>query len=187
VVKRTVYRRTFKFQNVPGEAHFLTFSCFRKRAFLSRDRTCQYVVDALERARVKFGFHLWAYVIMPTHVHLLIFPTGEGDDMGKIESAIKVSVSRKAMNYLRRENPAGLKLLATGEVGTPYRFWMAANGYDHNVVSREATGKIVEYIHNNPVIAGLCTEPEAWAWSSAREWAKEGSGPLRIDRDSLPI
>lgn len=187
MVKRTVYRRTFKFRNVDGEAHFLTFSCFRKRAFLSRDRTRQYVIDALERARAKFGFDLWAYVIMPTHVHLLLFPKGETCDMGKVESAIKVSVSRKAINYLRRENPRGLKHLATGEVDTPYRFWMAANGYDQNVVSREAAVKISEYIHNNPVLAGLCLEPEDWIWSSAREWAEEGTSLLRIDRDSFPI
>lgn len=186
MVKRVVRRRTFKFRNNPGEAHYLTFSCYQKRHFLSRDRTRQYVIDALEKAREQYGFHLWAFVIMSNHVHLLVYPPGDEDDMGKIETSIKLSVSRRAMRYLRQENPEGLKHLATGEAGTPYRFWMAAEGYDQNVVSLAAAGKIAAYIHNNPVRAGLCAEPAEWVWSSAREWATKGSGIIRIDRESFP-
>ena len=183
MVVRNVYRRTFKFHNNPGEAHYLTFSCFKKRHFLSRDRTRQYVIDALERSRARYGFDLWAFVIMSNHVHLLIYPPGDNDDMGKIEVAIKLSVSRRAMNYLRRHNPEGLRVLETGQQDTPYRFWQQGNGYDENVASPEAIFEIIRYIHENPVRAGLCEEPADWQWSSAREWRKQGSGPLRLDRD----
>jgi len=106
--------------------------------------------------------------------------------MGAVETSIKLSVSRRAMAYLREHNPKGLRHLATGHVHSPYRFWMSGNGYDQNLVSLDAARNIAAYIHNNPVRAGLCKDPEEWAWSSAREWVKEGSGPLSIDRESFP-
>jgi len=186
MVKRNVYRRTHHAINTPGEAHYLTFSCYKRRAFLSRDRTRQYFLDAMERARKEHEFDLWAYAIMSNHAHLLIFPRRENYDMGKIETAIKVSVSRRALAYLRTYNPKGLRHLATGHVHTPYRFWTSGNGYDKNVTALPATNAIADYIHNNPVRAGLCANPEDWEWSSAREWMNEGSGPVRIDRDSYP-
>ncbi|MBX3180905.1 MAG: transposase, partial [Candidatus Hydrogenedentes bacterium] len=186
MVMRTVYRRTHHPWNNPGEAHYLTFSCFKKRAFLARDRTRQYFLDALASARTRHLFDLWAYVIMPTHAHLLLFPRREHYDMGAIETSIKLSVSRRAMAYLRKHNPDGLRHLATGHIHTPYRFWTSGNGYDQNLVALNEARNMATYIHNNPVCAGLCTEAEAWPWSSAREWIEEGSGPLSIDRDSFP-
>jgi hypothetical protein len=49
----------------PGHAHFLTFTCFRRQLFLSRDRTCQWLAEAIGSALDKHYFHLWAYVFMP--------------------------------------------------------------------------------------------------------------------------
>tara|TARA_R110001592_G_scaffold8968_1_gene48252 strand:- start:682 stop:1242 length:561 start_codon:yes stop_codon:yes gene_type:complete len=178
-------RRIVQLQNTPGEAHYLTFSCFQKRRFLIRDRTRQYVVGALDRARAKHKFDLWAYVIMPTHIHVLLFPREDVYDMGKIETTIKLSVTRRAMNYLRRYNPEGLRYLATGQRDTPYRFWQQGEGYDENLSTLEAAHAIAEYIHNNPVRAGLVANQEDWKWSSAREWLIEGSGPLSLDKNSF--
>ena len=45
---------------------------------------------------------------------------------------------------------------------------------------------MVNYIHDNPVRRGLVEQAEDWKWSSLVEWLEEGSGPIRIDRDSFP-
>jgi putative transposase len=62
--------------NDPGHARELTFSCYRRYPFLSRERTRDWFGEALKAARSQFGFQLWAYVFMPEHVHLLVFPGG---------------------------------------------------------------------------------------------------------------
>jgi len=62
----------------PGQARELTFSCYRRYQFLSRDRTRLWFIQALETARTNWPFDLWAYVIMPEHVHLLIYPREPG-------------------------------------------------------------------------------------------------------------
>jgi putative transposase len=42
--------------------------------FLLRPRVREWFREALEAARAKFGFQLWAYVLMPEHAHLLVYP-----------------------------------------------------------------------------------------------------------------
>ena len=63
---------------IPGHAHLLTFSCFRRMPLLSKDRTRRWFLEALGAARSALEFDLWAWVIMPEHVHLLIYPRREG-------------------------------------------------------------------------------------------------------------
>ena len=54
--------------NDPGHAHELTFSCYKKYAFLSRDRTCEWLAEQLDVVRRELNYHLYAYVFMPDHV-----------------------------------------------------------------------------------------------------------------------
>ena len=147
-------RKTCQRWNTPWQAHELTFSCFQRRAFLGRDRTRQFLAEGVERARVRHSFHVWAYVIMPEHVHLLIWPAREAYSVSDILKSVKQSVSRRAVNWLRQNNPAGLRLLATGMPGKPYQFWQDGGGYDRNVRDVRDLPKMVRYIHENPVQAG---------------------------------
>ena len=186
MVVRNVYRKTRQAINTEGEAHGVTFSCYQRRKFLSRDRTRQYFIDALEVMREKHDVHIWAYVIMPEHVHLILWPVYTGYEMDSILTTVKLSVSRKAMHYLRTENPAGLKQLSTGQKHAPYRFWQAGGGYDRNVIKNESLRYMVDYTHNNPVRRGLADDPVAWKWSSAGEWQDVGSGLIRLDLESFP-
>ena len=58
----------------PGDAHELTFSCYKRLPLLSRDRTRKWFIEAIEESRKILSFDLWAYVIMPEHAHVLIRP-----------------------------------------------------------------------------------------------------------------
>jgi putative transposase len=69
--KTYVEKRRVRY-NEPGQPRELTFSCYRHYAFLKRDRTRDWFCEALAEARTEFGFQLWAYVLMPEHVHLSI-------------------------------------------------------------------------------------------------------------------
>ena len=51
-----------------ADAHFLTFSCYRRLALLSKDRPRLWLVDAIDDARGKHRFDLWAWGFMPEAV-----------------------------------------------------------------------------------------------------------------------
>jgi putative transposase len=178
-----MHRKTCERFNTPGGAHELTFSCFRRRKFLSRDRTLGYLAESIIQAKEQHQFHVWAYVFMPEHVHLLLWPVLEEYFIEDILKSIKLPVARKAVAYLRTNNPKGLLQLATGQKHAPYRFWQAGGGYDRNLHSREAIKSAIDYLHNNPVRRELAAYPEDWPWSSAADWAGMGPGPVPLDKD----
>jgi putative transposase len=183
------HRKTCKRYNKLGDAHAVTFSCFRRQAFLSKARSCNWFIEALERARQIHHFHIWAYVVMPEHAHLLIWPTEPQTELSDILNSIKQSVAKRALIYVRREAPSFLTHMEDRQPNgkVHYRFWQRGGGFDRNVVEPRIIYHQIDYIHENPVRRGLCATAVEWLWSSAVDYAGEGRGPIRIDLDSLPM
>src|SRR5438874_9641185 len=152
------HRKTCRRYNEPGNAHALTFSCFRRQEFLSKDGSRQWLVDALNRARGKHPIHIWAYVIMPEHAHVLIWPTLDDYDLSKILNSIKQSVAKRAVAHVRRQAPSFLRRMADRQPNgrIAYRFWQRGGGYDRNIVEPQTAHQEVQYFHHNPVRRGLC-------------------------------
>jgi putative transposase len=172
-------RRRF---NEPGQPRELTFSCFHRYAFLAHDRTRLWFLETLEDARARFGFQLWAYVLMPDHVHLLVCPGGAPQRMSRFLQAVKERVARQAIRYLQANSPEWLARLRVRE-GTRvrHRFWQPGGGYDRNITTTEALRAMIDYIHANPVRRGLVAKAEDWIWSSARWYP--GIRPVKIEMD----
>ena len=180
------YAKRCKRWNTAGQAHALTFSCYRKRAFLSKEQPCQWLVEAIDAAQRRHAFDLWAYVFMPDHVHLVVYPREDTYSISGILRSIKQPVSRKAVACLKAQRPDSLRLMATGQRARPYHFWQKGGGYDRNITQAHTLIETIRYIHNNPVRRGLVATPDQWRYSSAADWDGTGTGPLAIDWDRLP-
>lgn len=169
--------------NTPGEAHEFTWSCYRGQPLLRSDRTCQWLAEAIAKARVLYDFELWAYVFMPNHVHLLIRPRRPQYDVAKIRQAIKQPVSQRAVSYLKLCNPDALESMrvVNKDGSVAYKFWQAGGGYDRNLFLPGALRATITYIHSNPVRGGLVLSARSWKWSSAGAYEGMGHGPLPVD------
>ena len=99
-------------------------------------------------------YRLFAWVIMPNHVHLLLEQLPEWS-LNKIVGTFK----KRTAHDILKMNPKLLKPLWQKE------YW------DRYTRNRKNFRQVVNYIHQNPVKAGLVKTPEAWAWSTARTWA----------------
>ena len=179
--------RTCQRLNEQGHAHELTFSCYQCRAFLCKERTCQWLAQAINAAKDKHHFPLWAYVFMPTHVHLLISPQRDDYSVSRILQAIKQPVAMKAIAFLKQENPEGLKQLATGQSTRPHRFWQNGGGFDRNITQTETMIKAIRYIHRNPVRKGYVDSEVDWLYSSAADWQCLRQGPVVVDINDWPV
>jgi len=171
----------------PFDAHFLTFSCYRRRPFFRSDRTCRWFLECVERARSRHGFHLWAWVIMPEHVHLLIW-IGDGARISAILKSLKFPLARRAILWAKENAPdrLGALELQRPDGSVSYRFWQRGGGYDRNMRSVEDVHEKMRYIHENPLRRGLAVQPEDWPWSSWRAHATGEGSPIEIDRESIP-
>jgi len=103
-------------------------------------------------------YDLIAWVVMPNHVHVLI-RLYEGQLLGKVVQSWKSYTGRKisALKLYR----AGARCSQGGK-----SFWMREY-WDRYIRDEEHLANTIDYIHNNPVKAGLVKHPEEWKWSSA--------------------
>jgi REP element-mobilizing transposase RayT len=95
-------RKTRQTWNEPGHAHYLTYSCYRRLPLLSRNRVRRWVVDGLQRTREELAVALWAYVIMPEHVHVLLHPRAAHYEMRRILAVLKQPVAKAARHWLEQ-------------------------------------------------------------------------------------
>jgi REP element-mobilizing transposase RayT len=134
-------------------------------------------------------YELISYVVMPNHVHLLI-KTYDGWPLGNIIRSWKLFVTNfvashdvlkgKFGEYMdvnvlnaARESGAPKKLNAAQESGAPKKFTIWQREYwDRFIRDENHLHKATEYIHNNPVKAGLVINQKEWLWSSVNDYTK---------------
>ena len=168
-------RRVF---NDPGHAHELTFSTFRRTRLLEDVAHFRAFLKNLDRARRELAFEVWAYVLMPDHVHLLVWPRSGVYSMADLRQSLKQPVAKAA---LARMVALGGPRLSRLNDGRGRHFWQLGGGYDRNIHSAQACKGSIDYIHDNPVVAGLCRLPSEYEWSSAG-WYEGHGGGFEVDR-----
>jgi len=139
-----------------GECFFVTTS-FRDHAPFGHIRgVYENLAEALNFRLAKTCSKLAAYVLMPTHIHFLIF----------IDGRLLSPFMRDFKKYTAQK---GLSDLCGASLIWQYR-------YDRQViVSQKILLTKMNYIHYNPVKAGLVTNPEDWFWSSATCYCRENA------------
>ena len=132
--------------------------------------------QSIDRALDRYDFHLIAFVIMPDHLHLLVYPTTHEFKIDRFLAAIKRPFSYRIKELLiEQQNPLLNDLTIRSRPGkTAFRFWQEGPGFDRNFFSKKAVESAVNYLHLNPVNRRLVTECREWKWSSARWYETNG-------------
>jgi len=164
------HRKQVKHYDEPGHVHELTFSCYRRLPLLTNDDWRGRFARAIDRAMERQRFQLAAFVFMPEHVHLLVWPQSPTSRISRMLSNIKQPYSAEIKRLLVAERSPLLKKLTVRERPGKqcFRYWQEGGGYDRNLWEGKALDAVIDYIHLNPVRRGLVKRPEDWRWSSAR-------------------
>ena len=120
------------------------------------------ICKSLEFCMEKYEALLSGYVLMPSHIQLLIFI--DGSKLSGFMRDFKKYVSQKIAKDL------GLGVSAV---------WKPR--YDRVAIySDEVFRTKLEYIHDNPVKGGLVGEPDDWEWSSAKAYLADEKGEVEV-------
>ena len=178
--------KTIKHQHEPGDLHELTFSCYRKMRLLTNDHWRARLAACIDEACELHSLELVAFVFMPDHVHLLVFPTLPKPDMGQFLAKIKQPLASFVRQQLKESSSPLLRQLTVQERPgkTSFRFWQEGPGCDRNLFQPESIQASINYIHKNPVERKLCKQAVDWRWSSARFYLQEPQGQ---QFDELPF
>jgi len=177
-----------KSYNLPNHVHFLTFSCYRRQQLLTEDFVRMQLLNSWDSARREVGFAIWSYVIMPEHVHLLVYPHQLQYQIAGILRILKEPFSRWLVRHWNDHAPHFLGRITVRRGGRVVRrFWQEGGGYDRNLFDWGVIERAAEYIEWNPVRRGLVSDSLQWKWSSARARAGLSDGPLVIDPIDLEV
>ena len=150
------------------------------------DHMKEFVCGALDEARKSAGILLFAYVIMWDHLHLL---TSRNTTTANMLRVLKGITARRVIDYLKEKgHVSSLAKLEHQEQKRKhlYSLWQI----ERNVLPVFSESMFVEklnYIHQNPVKAGLSECAEDYRWSSARIWRRRPleNEPLLLDNNLI--
>ena len=142
----------------------MTHSCYGRLPLFANDAIRTTFADHLARVRRRGGFQLYAWVVMPEHIHLLLTPDLPDVTVTKVLRALKRPFAAMVLSRWRQLDAAILQRIGDNR-GAPH-FWQDGGGYDRNIFSVSELSEKVAYIHNNPVRRGLVRRAVDWPWSS---------------------
>ncbi|MBD3258233.1 hypothetical protein GF377_07350, partial [candidate division GN15 bacterium] len=144
-------------------------------------------LNSWDEARRKGQFKIWAYVVMPEHVHLLVFPSGEEHEVGAILRSLKEGFSRSIVKHWCESSPQMLKRIRTQRGNRiVHSFWQEGGGFDRDIIRWDMIKQAVDYTEWNPVRRGLVRQPSDWFWSSASARSAGGQRILVPDQVAIP-
>ena len=141
---------------------------------------------AIDEARKSGGFLLFAYVLMPDHLHLL---TDQPKTSAEVLRYVKGLTARRVIDYVKEKNyESSLKKLQHDDWKREHKYslWQQEKNV-FSIFSERMFMQKVNYIHLNPVRAELVERAIDYPWSSARIWqgCALDDEPLRMDIDRI--
>ena len=161
---------------------------------VAKDRLPVFQTDAIKKvtcaaiaeARSSCGFLLFAYVIMPDHIHLL---TDGPRKPSEVLRYLKGTSAHRVIEYLKEKGyESSLQKLRHEDWKRNHRhpLWE----HESNVLQIFSESMLMQkanYIHLNPVRKGLVERATDYLWSSVRYWngCQREDEPLRVDYDKI--
>lgn len=154
-----------------GSIHFITTVTEPRGNWFVTDEICREVLDVFEYYRKKFEIDCLGYVLMPDHLHALLYQTTDEPVVSKLMESFKRLTTKK--------------LQAMGMVeGSLWR----RRFDDVPVPGSDAAAIKLKYMLANPIRRGLVEHDFEYKWSSAPElYEKQENGIVTINRELLPV
>jgi putative transposase len=163
-------------KNIPGALHFLTANCLNRVPAFCNEAYCRLFFQAVKELKEARRFKLIAYVLMPDHCHLIVNP--RDGQIKELTGAMKGLSARYIIDAEAGEFFAG----GSAADGVTHQLWQESFK-DLALWSGWMIWQKINYIHNNPVKAGLVKSAGDYKWSSFRAFYSGSEEPLAVDRD----
>ena len=173
----------------PSKAYFFTFTVVDWVDVFTRKVYRDIITDCFTYCRQFKGLQVWAYVIMSNHVHCILSARSKNlpDILRdfKRHTASTILKTIQTINESRRDwMMKRFEFAARSNVRKSFhQFWIHDN-HAEELNTLNFTVQKLNYIHSNPVIAGLVDKSEDWLYSSARNYMFQ---PAIMDVDIMDI
>ena len=168
------------------EFFFITTTVVHHARVFVKKRYCEILLQNIRHYQLKYMFEILGYAIMPSHFHWIVEVNPAYGSVSDIMRDIKKYSAWDLMEAIEHDGDIKLLKLFTASARNleiqRRKFWMSR--FDDEVIQNEAMllAKL-EYIHNNPVKAGLVENPEDYRFSSARNYIMDDHSVIKVKTD----
>ncbi len=160
--------------NLPGALHFVTGNFLQRKPVFKQEGCCQAFIDIWATLLQDWPCKLIAYGLMPDHLHLIVNPRD-----GRIKEFTGKLKSLSAKAIIEAAHDIDFKLDSDGESHEVWQESFKAIPLWSNWMIWQK----INYIHANPVKAGLVKSAKDHRWSSFRAFHLGSGEPLAVDQD----
>jgi len=176
--------------------HYVTFQIVNWVDLFTRKVYRDIFIDSLKFCQANKGLEIYAFVVMSNHIHLLL-----RSDIGKLSDTIREFKSFTAKQILlaidtesesRSEWMLNLFEFAAKQHkrNEKYQVWTHEN-HAELIYSDKFIFQKINYIHDNPVRAGIVENPEDYLYSSALDFAGKScvlkTVPVLVPTEKIPL
>jgi len=166
--------RKWSNQNLSGALHFVTGNFLNRVPVFKQQLCCEAFIDILRTLLNEWPCKLIAYVLMPDHTHLIVNPKDGRikEFTGKLKSLSARAIVQTARGIefkFDREESSHLVWQESFKATPLWSAWMI--------------WQKINYIHANPVKAGLMKSAKDYRWSSFRCFYSGAEVDLKVDQD----
>ena len=178
--------RKFKIRDQEA-VYFVTFTIIQWLDIFIRSEYRDVFLDSIRYCQKHKGLEVYAYCIMSSHVHMIVARHGKQNLEHVIRDIKKYTCLKiiEAINNNPQESRRELLMWLFERAGTynphntRYQFW-EQHSHPIELNTEEKLNQRLDYIHNNPVVAGIVRYPEDYLYSSAGNYAKLPDNVLEI-------
>ena len=179
-----------------GELHYVTFQIVRWIDIFTRQAYRDIAIESLRFCQENKGLEIYAFVVMSNHIHLLL--RSEISQLSNTIKEFKSFTAKKILECVNTETESRREWMLNlfefsakqHKRNEKYQVWTHEN-HAEIVYGNQFMDSKINYIHENPVRAGIVAKAEDYLYSSARNYAGlEGVldvivTPLSIERTGL--
>ena len=166
-----------------GGVYFVTFTVVDWLPVFVSETACRIIAESLNFCHQDKGLRVNAYVIMPTHLHAIVFrETHDPDRLKATLTDFRKFTGRRLVDYCIQVMPSCYHRVLVESAGSDrnHRFWQPTL-HPEQIETERFWSQKRDYLHENPCRKGLVTRAEHWRFSSASHWITDG----RADNDVL--
>lgn len=164
--------------------YFVTTTVVGFAPVFREDCYCDILIRNIKHYQQRYKFKIFGYVIMPTHFHWIVEVQPKIGTISDVMRDLKKFSAWDLMEALENNGKMNFVRLFRGAAretrDQKRKFWMKR--FDDEVIRNVAMLRTkLQYIHNNPVRAGLAANPEDYKYSSARNYFSVDHSVLYVD------
>ena len=158
--------------------YYLTFTIIEWLPVFIAEEPCLILTDSLNFCHRQKGLRIHAFVIMPTHVHLILFDKDfDNNRLRRTLRDMRQYTGRQLSNYCDKHTPDAFKQVIHNSRRTDRtrQFWQQSR-HPAAIWSESFLQSKLDYLHDTPRRKGLVREAAAWRFSSSAYWLGGVSG-----------